>query len=312
MRYCTLFVRVVCVKAKHSILHTYTRTRARPRVGHISTHTGRGRAKPLCGACARATRTEQRKTRAHKCVMRRSPAQPAAALPTLGMLHASEAHFEDVVVEDEEIGSGELREDEVFSQLLISSVTISPTGGSQLLCRGGTRTMLGFAAVGLAVTGALLCVMRPVIEGAHADGMSPAFTHATTDYSWHRHPLEQSVACSDDSEADSMTSALLSSRFSNGSLAESRLGCKAITSAWVRSNAKERIMLVGPFVSEAMRWHWIDFPFDLLEARERVRGFTGDTVSADDWHTPIAYPPLHMHHIHVVREVRLRLHSPLV
>lgn len=245
--------------------------------------------------------------RSNTCVMQRNPVQPAAALPTSGMDHKSATHCKDVAMEEEERGNGEMSEDEVSSKLLVSSISSSKIDGSQLPCSGGTQAKVGFAAVGLVVTAALFYVIQPVIEGARAAGT--AFTPATTDHGWHQHPMERSVACSDDSEASSMTSALLSSRMLYDSLAKSRFGCKAIISAWVRSNAEERMMLVGPFVSEAMEWQWIDFPFDLLEAGERVRGFTGDTVSADDWHTPIAYPPLHMHHIHVMREVRLRISS---
>jgi hypothetical protein len=38
---------------------------------------------------------------------------------------------------------------------------------------------------------------------------------------------------------------------------------------------------------------------NILNPGDRIVKYTGDTVSANDTSTPIGYPPLHMHHVHV-------------
>jgi len=60
---------------------------------------------------------------------------------------------------------------------------------------------------------------------------------------------------------------------------------------------------MGPFESQALQWHYMHADISRLAEGDRIVGYTGDTVSAVDARTPIAYPPLHMHHIHIQREV---------
>ena len=60
-----------------------------------------------------------------------------------------------------------------------------------------------------------------------------------------------------------------------------------------------RTALVGPFTSRVQEWHTIHVFLSLLSPGDRIVKYTGDTVSANDTTTPIGYPPLHMHHIHV-------------
>jgi len=61
-----------------------------------------------------------------------------------------------------------------------------------------------------------------------------------------------------------------------------------------------RGVAVGPFYSVPGLWTSLQLPFDLLGSGERVVAFTGDTVSPSG--EVIAYPPLHMHHIHVAKQ----------
>eukprot|EP00966_Prymnesium_polylepis_P264348 6106781-Prymnesium_polylepis.1 len=43
-------------------------------------------------------------------------------------------------------------------------------------------------------------------------------------------------------------------------------------------------------------------PVTLLRRGDRITSYTGDAVDAADVRTPLGFPPLHMHHIHVQRE----------
>lgn len=60
-----------------------------------------------------------------------------------------------------------------------------------------------------------------------------------------------------------------------------------------------RSFLVGPFSSSVQQWHSIVATVPLLRRGDRIIRYTGDAVRASDATTPIAYPPLHLHHIHV-------------
>ena len=60
-----------------------------------------------------------------------------------------------------------------------------------------------------------------------------------------------------------------------------------------------RTALIGPFSSRVQEWHTIHVLLSMLSPGDRIVKYTGDTVSADDASTPIGYPPLHMHHVHV-------------
>jgi len=59
-------------------------------------------------------------------------------------------------------------------------------------------------------------------------------------------------------------------------------------------------MAVGPFESRPGDWHSLGIVYDeLLQPSDRVVAFTADSVSAGG--EPVGYPPLHMHHVHVMR-----------
>eukprot|EP00966_Prymnesium_polylepis_P210542 4875459-Prymnesium_polylepis.1 len=61
-------------------------------------------------------------------------------------------------------------------------------------------------------------------------------------------------------------------------------------------------MLVGPFETHVQQWTSIRVPFALLKRGDRIVRYSGGAVDAADGRTPLGYPPLHMHHIHVQRE----------
>eukprot|EP00966_Prymnesium_polylepis_P331175 7386744-Prymnesium_polylepis.1 len=63
-----------------------------------------------------------------------------------------------------------------------------------------------------------------------------------------------------------------------------------------------RTMLIGPFSSHVQQWTSIVAPVTQLKRGDRIVSFSGDAVDAADALTPVGYPPLHMHHIHVQRE----------
>ena len=67
----------------------------------------------------------------------------------------------------------------------------------------------------------------------------------------------------------------------------------------MRNDTRTRSFLVGPFRSRVQQWHQIGVSVPLLQRGDRIVRYTGDAVSARDASTPIGYPPLHMHHIHV-------------
>lgn len=71
---------------------------------------------------------------------------------------------------------------------------------------------------------------------------------------------------------------------------------------WVCVSESERMVLVGPFHSQAMQWHSITLPFLWFKKGDCIISFSGDTVNASDGTSSISYPPLHMHHIHIQRE----------
>eukprot|EP00966_Prymnesium_polylepis_P289823 6694590-Prymnesium_polylepis.1 len=60
-----------------------------------------------------------------------------------------------------------------------------------------------------------------------------------------------------------------------------------------------RSFLIGPFSSSVQQWYSIAASVPLLRRGDRITRYTGDAVRASDAATPISYPPLHVHHIHV-------------
>ena len=78
--------------------------------------------------------------------------------------------------------------------------------------------------------------------------------------------------------------------------------CTVLQSVWTCAEGQERVMLVGPFESVAMQWHFMHVGFPLLQEDDRIVRYAGDTLDATSG-APITYPPLHMHHIHIEREI---------
>ena len=60
-----------------------------------------------------------------------------------------------------------------------------------------------------------------------------------------------------------------------------------------------RSFIVGPFSSSVQQWYSIAASVALLRRGDRIIRYTGDAVHASDAATPMSYPPLHVHHIHV-------------
>jgi len=81
------------------------------------------------------------------------------------------------------------------------------------------------------------------------------------------------------------------------------LSKRSAANAWVCNSDNRREVLVGPFNSEVMQWHTMSFEFKWLDKGDCIITYTGDAVNASDAASPITYPPLHMHHIHISREV---------
>ena len=59
-----------------------------------------------------------------------------------------------------------------------------------------------------------------------------------------------------------------------------------------------RQALIGPLTTQAGSWTTIWLPFSLLTAGDRILEFVGDAIDLAT-NKAIAYPPLHLHHIHV-------------
>ena len=60
-----------------------------------------------------------------------------------------------------------------------------------------------------------------------------------------------------------------------------------------------RSFIVGPFNSSVQQWYSIAATVPLLRRGDRIIRYTGDAVHASNAATPVSYPPLHVHHIHV-------------
>lgn len=73
--------------------------------------------------------------------------------------------------------------------------------------------------------------------------------------------------------------------------------------AWSCSTQRSRQVVFGPFWGHVMEWHTLiaNLPW-FFRAGDRITGFTADAVALNGV-TPIGYPPLHLHHIHLEREV---------
>ena len=61
-----------------------------------------------------------------------------------------------------------------------------------------------------------------------------------------------------------------------------------------------RGMLAGPFRTVPGQWTSIGLKHDLLHPGDRITHYVGDAVHATTG-TPLKYPPLHLHHIHVAK-----------
>ena len=64
---------------------------------------------------------------------------------------------------------------------------------------------------------------------------------------------------------------------------------------------RTRGMVAGPFYTRPGEWISSIVDFDLLGEGDRVTGYVGDAVDGTGRSLP--YPPLHMHHIHVVENI---------
>ena len=58
-------------------------------------------------------------------------------------------------------------------------------------------------------------------------------------------------------------------------------------------------VLIGPFRSSAGQFTSLNLPFDLVRPGSRIIAFTADAVDVSG--TPVGYPPLHMHHVHLAK-----------
>ena len=114
----------------------------------------------------------------------------------------------------------------------------------------------------------------------------------TSSCSWERLAISAS-ACTDFSESGILTRCGSENQLEHATERAPVYRCSA------RGDARTRSFLVGPFQSRVQQWHSIVASVPLLQRGDRIVHYTGDTVSARDASTPIGYPPLHMHHIHV-------------
>ena len=71
---------------------------------------------------------------------------------------------------------------------------------------------------------------------------------------------------------------------------------------WYCATSQVRQVLFGPFHSHAQDWHTILANLPWFRAGDRITAFTADAVALDAV-TPVAFSPLHMHHIHIERDV---------
>eukprot|EP00966_Prymnesium_polylepis_P216764 5017978-Prymnesium_polylepis.1 len=76
--------------------------------------------------------------------------------------------------------------------------------------------------------------------------------------------------------------------------------CSGRTHAQLCASETLRTLMVGPFFSEPGQWHSMGASYDdMLERDDRVIGYAADVVNGSGG--VVAYPPLHLHHIHVSR-----------
>lgn len=61
----------------------------------------------------------------------------------------------------------------------------------------------------------------------------------------------------------------------------------------------QRGLIAGPLHTMPRQWSTVGMYLDMLRDGDRVVAYVGDAL--DEYGSPIAYPPLHMHHIHIVQ-----------
>ena len=83
--------------------------------------------------------------------------------------------------------------------------------------------------------------------------------------------------------------------------AELPASCKRRAAVRTCASGRVRAMIAGPFYTRPGEWHTLGLDYsELLEPNEHVVSFTSDAV--ERLGEPVAYPPLHLHHIHVMRD----------
>ena len=109
----------------------------------------------------------------------------------------------------------------------------------------------------------------------------------------HWEPSTPAWVCKSQSERTSPT-------FHPNELARVRRTCRTRTRAYRCARHGVRAIVAGPFTSRPGEWHSITLDYaGLLSSSSPVVQFTSDAIDATG--SPVAYPPLHMHHIHVTR-----------
>ena len=114
---------------------------------------------------------------------------------------------------------------------------------------------------------------------------------------WERAAVDGSVCEADDEQSSLTTSTAYYYKHKHPRQ------CSEFKQVWACTQGRERTVLAGPFSSSAQQWHFLSLPFELLNDGDRIVRVVGDTVNASDAQSPIAYPPLHMHHIHIQHEI---------
>lgn len=76
--------------------------------------------------------------------------------------------------------------------------------------------------------------------------------------------------------------------------------CTDRAEAYACAEGTFRAIVAGPFVSRPGEWHSIALDYSsLLGAADRVVAYVGDALDAGS--RPVPFPPLHLHHLHVMR-----------
>jgi hypothetical protein len=85
-----------------------------------------------------------------------------------------------------------------------------------------------------------------------------------------------------------------------GRVQEGPLKCAGRMHAHICTSATLRTLVAGPFFSRPGEWHSMGSAYDqLLKPADRVVGYVADVVNSSGLAVP--YPPIHLHHIHVMR-----------